>query len=395
MKKNDIHFATRALHSDRKPELQQGFVNTPIYRGSTVVFDTVDEFEQSKNNRDTLHTIFYGRYGNPISFAFENAIANLENGYAGLSVSSGLAAIATSLMALVKNSDHLLVSDNVYPPTREFCNNVLVPNGVAVTYYDPMTGGHIENLIRDNTRCIFLESPGSQTFEVQDVPLIADIARKHGIITVIDNSWATPCFFRPLDHGVNISVTAATKYIVGHTDAMLGIIVTDREHYPVIRKTWSMFGQCASPDDIFLGLRGLRTLVVRMDQHHRQGLKLANWLKSQPDVLRVLHPGLEDCPGHDIWKRDFSGASGLFSFEIEKRSKDAVAEFVNHLDLFSIGASWGGYESLLIPVDPSTHRTIPNNQDPHQMFRIHAGLEHIDDLIVDLAAGLIRYRNHS
>ncbi len=387
-KKSELNFKTRALHQGRDPEQQKGFVNPPVYHGSTVVFPTLKDLKWAADNKYTLNSITYGRRGNPTCIALENTLADLENGYAGLVFSSGMAAITTALTACLKSGDHLLITDSVYSITREFCNDVLTDFGVLVSYYDPMLGLEIEQLIQDNTRCIFLESPGTSTFEVQDTPTIVEVANKKGITTIMDNTWASPCFFKPLDHGINISVASATKYVVGHSDAMLGAIVTDEKHYPALRRTKDIIGHCAGPDDAYLGLRGIRTLSLRMTQHQQQALQLAHWLKSQPDVHRVLHPALEDCPGHEFWKRDFTGSSGLFSFEIEKRSDKAKAAFLDNLQLFAMGYSWGAYESLILPIET----TQSKSDKPLLLIRIHAGLEDIDDLIADLDAGLNRYR---
>lgn len=395
MKDSDSKFNTRALHDYRNPQDQQGFVNTPIYRGSTIIFPTLNALEHAGKNKHTLNELVYGRRGNPTSYALEQTIAGLENGYAGLTVSSGLAAITTSLLAYLKTSDHLLMVDSVYGLTRDFCNHILEPLGVEVTYYDPCIGAEISKLIQPNTRCIFLESPGTSTFEVQDAPAIAKVARQHEIVTMMDNTWASPCFFRPLDHGINISITSATKYVVGHSDAMLGLIVTDEDNYSKVRIARDRIGPCAGPDDIYLGLRGIRTLAMRMKQHEQQAVKLAEWLKQQPDVMRVLHPAFSECPGHEIWKRDFSGSSGLFSFEIEKRSRKSIANFVDNMKLFSMGFSWGAFESLILPVDLGNTRIAGTNDIKGQLFRVYAGQEDIEDLIADLDTGLDRYRSGS
>ncbi len=385
-------FATRALHHNRDPKKQYGFVNPPVYHGSTVIFPTLDDLDKSRRELYIPNTIGYGRRGNPTAFALENTMANLENGYACFSVSSGLAAITTALMAFLKSGDHLLIADTVYGPTRSFCDGVLAPFGVEISYYDPLVGGDIANLIQANTRCIYLESPGSLTFEVQDVPAIARVAAQKNIVTILDNTWASPYFFRPLEHGINVSVNAATKYIVGHSDAMLGLVITDREHYLPLRKTKEAIGHCVGPDDLYLGLRGLRTLPLRMRQHQQQALELANWLCQQADVMRVLYPAFEHCPGHTFWKRDYSGASGLFSFEIEPRSRKALENFLDNLQIFSMGASWGAFESLIFPVDPRKLRSATPWNQQGIMLRVHTGLEDIDDLLADLDAGLKRYR---
>jgi cystathionine beta-lyase len=393
VKKDQPNFSTRVLHYKRDSTKHSGFVNPPVYHGSTVIFPTLDDLDKSKKEFYTPNTVGYGRRGNPTAFALEDTMANLENGYASFSVSSGLAAITTALFTFLKCGDHLLVADTVYQPTRSFCDGILTSFGVEVTYYDPMIGEKISQMIQKNTRCIFLESPGSLTFEIQDVPAIARIAIDNNITTVIDNTWASPYFFRPLDHGINVSINAATKYIVGHSDAMLGLITTDEAHYLELRKTKEAIGHCVGPDDLYLGIRGIRTLPLRMQQHQQQALDIVNWLNTQADVIRVLHPALETCPGHDIWKRDFEGSSGLFSFEIESRSRDALAYFLDNLEIFSMGASWGAFESLIFPIFPDKLRTATSWHQQGTILRIHAGLENIDDLICDLEAGLNRYRS--
>lgn len=304
---------------------------------------------------------------------------------------SGLSAITTTLLSLLKSGDHLLMVDTVYQPAREFCENILLPNGIEVEYYDAMAGEKIKHHIRPNTQCIYMESPGSLTFEVQDVPAICRTANQHEITTVMDSTWSSPYFFRPLEHGVNISITAATKFISGHSDVMLGVVVTDNAHYQGIRCTKDDLGQCVGPDDIYLALRGLRTLGLRMEQHQRQGLQVAEWLDNHSQVTRVIHPAFENCPGHEFWKRDYSGCSGLFAFELPRRSRQCLANFVNNLELFKMGASWGGYESLLVPCSLEESRAVMQWQSSDQLFRIHVGLEDVEDLITDLEQGIERY----
>ena len=384
-------FETRLVHTGRHPQQHGGTVNTPVYRASTIVHASLHELEQARQNRATKDALVYGRLGTPTTFALENALAELEGGYGGVAVSTGLAAITTALLAFVETGDHLLMVDTVYGPTRRFCDQALSRLGVEVTYYDPLaTTDELAALLRPNSRCIYLESPGSQTFEVQDVSSITALAKAHNLITLLDNSWATPYFFRPLEHGVNVSICAATKYITGHSDAMLGMVISDQAHYPAVRNARDLYGHSAAPDDVYLGLRGLRTLGVRMPQHYRQGLAVAHWLQQHPRVKRVLHPALPDCPGHAFWQRDFSGAAGLFSFALQPRDRQALAALLDHMALFSMGFSWGGFESLILPLEPG-HRTATEWPSGHQLFRLHIGLEHTDDLIADLAAGIERY----
>lgn len=366
-------------------------VNPPVYHGSTVVYQSLDALEYARAHHDDKDALVYGRLGSESTFAFENAIADLENAFGALSTSSGLAAVTTAILAVVKAGDHLLVADTVYAPTRGFCNQFLCDIGVEVEYYDPMIGAAIETLVRANTALIFMESPGSITFEVQDVPAIVAVAKQRDIVTVLDNSWATPLLFRPLDYGVNISVIAATKYIVGHADALIGMIATDEQSFYRVKQCRDYLGHSLAADDVYLGMRGLRTLAVRLRQHEQHALTLATWLKQQDGVLQVLHPAFEDCPGHTFWKRDFDGSSGLFSFILRPHCRNALANMLDQMQLFSMGFSWGGYESLIVPQDPSRYRSATAWRQNGQVIRLHAGLEAIDDLIADLDKGIKRY----
>ncbi len=378
---------TLAAHLGRDPKFSQGFVNLPVYHGSTVLFDTCEDLEISHANRSKMNQITYGRYGTPLSFALEQSVAELEGAYGGITTSSGLAAITSSIMAFTGSGDHILVTDSVYKPTRSFCDIVLRRYGVETTYYDPLIGDRISELIRPETKIIFLESPGSQTFEIQDIPAITSVAKGRGVVTLLDNTWATPIYLKPFELGVDVSIHAATKYITGHSDAMLGIITTTDEHYYTVRDGVRLSGQCAGPDTIFLGLRGLRTMPTRLRQHYESGMIVAKWLSERPEVARVIHPALPGDSGYEIWKRDFSGASGLFSFILNPVSTSAVAAFVDNSELFGIGYSWGGFESLLIPFDPSDYRTATKWEAEGPAVRIHVGLEATDDLIADLEIG--------
>jgi len=348
------------------------------------------EFERSKKEYYTKDALVYGRLGTPTAFALEDWIAERENAFGGLAVSSGLAAVTISLLAFAGAGEHVLVADNVYAPTRRFCDDLLRRAGVETTYYDPCIGAEIEGLLRGNTRCIFMESPGSLTFEVQDARALAAAARRKNITTILDNTWASAHFYRPLEHGVNVSVISATKYIAGHSDAMLGLIAADEKHYDALRKCRTDLGNCVSPDEAYLCLRGAKTLRARMTQHRESALALAEWLQARPDVLRVLHPAYPSCPGHAFWKRDFSGSSSLFAFEIEARGHAALASFIDGLEFFSLGLSWGGCDSLIVPAQPL--RTAAPWKSDAQLIRLHAGLEDVDDLKRDLEHGLRRYR---
>jgi cystathionine beta-lyase len=376
---------TLLVHAGRDPERYQGMVNTPVFRTSTVLHPDLESYEAPRD--EDYQRISYGRNGTPTTRALEEAVARLEGGYRAVAVPSGLAAILASLCAFVKNGDHLLVVDSVYGPTRNFCNARLKPNGVDVEYYDPLIGAGVARLIRPNTRAIFCESPGSLTFEMQDIPAIAAAAHAREIPVLADNTWGTPYFFRAFERGVDISIHSATKYIVGHADAMMGIIVTNQQHWRTVRRTVADYGYSASPDDCYLALRGLRTLGVRLKHQMQSALKVAGWLRARPEVKRVLFPALEGDPGHAIWKRDFSGAAALFSFVMAVADGRQTAAFVNALELFGIGSSWGGYESLVSVAHAEKIRTATRWNPGGETIRLHVGLEDPDDLIADLQRG--------
>jgi cystathionine beta-lyase len=375
---------TRLAHAGREPKRFYGFVNPPIYRGSTILFPTAAALQANDQE------FTYGRLGTPTVRALEEAIAELEGGHATLLAPSGLSAIATTFLALLSAGDHVLVSDSVYRPTRRFCDHVLKRLGVETTYYDPVVGVGIKDLIRSKTKVVFTESPGSQTFEVQDIPAIADAAHAAGAVVVLDNTWATPLYFKSFAHGADVSIQAATKYIVGHADAMLGAITATKDIWPKIAGTHDDLGICAGPEDVYLGLRGLRSLGVRLARHQASGLALGDWLKGRPEVAHVIHPALPTDSGHAIWKRDFTGASGLFAIVLKPASKEAVAAMLDGLELFGIGYSWGGFESLIIPFDPSSYRTATRWKAEGPALRLHVGLEDVDDLKADLEAGFAR-----
>ena len=375
---------TRLAHAGRNPARFDGFVNTPVYRGSTVLYPTLACLEA--NDQDYS----YGRLGTPTVDALQSALAELEGGHATLLTPSGLSAISTTLLSFVSSGDHILVSDSVYRPTRRFCENVLKRLGVTTTYYDPLVGAGIADLITEETKLVFTESPGSQTLEVQDIPAIAEAAHKAGAVVVMDNTWATPLYFKPFSHGVDVSIQAATKYIVGHADAMLGAITTNKATTPKVARTHDELGLCPGPEDVYLGLRGLRSLSVRLERHQATGLALAEWLKARAEVARVIHPALPDDPGHALWARDFAGASGLFSIVLKPCSNDALAAMLDDLELFGMGYSWGGYESLILPFDPRGYRSATTWEAKGPALRLHAGLEDLDDLKADLDAGFAR-----
>lgn len=367
---------------------EKGPVNPPVARASTILFEDLAAYDALRGDR--FAGLRYGIHGTQTLFALEDALTKLEGCHRAIIVPSGLAAITAALTAVVKAGDHLLMVDTVYGPTRAFCDGLLARSGVTTTYYDPLVGAGIADLIRDNTRAIFCESPGSLTFEVQDIPAIAAAAHARGIPVLMDNTWASPLFFDALAHGVDISIQAATKYICGHSDVMMGTIATTGEWWRPVRNVVADLGFSTSPDDCYLALRGLRTLGVRLRHQEKSALTVARWLQEQADVVRVLHPGLEGDPGHTIWKRDFSGASALFGVELAATSPEAVRAFVDSLDLFGIGSSWGGYESLVVPARfTRIARPFPLTGS---LVRLHVGLEDPEDLIADLAAALAAMR---
>ena len=375
---------TLVVTAGRDPEANFGIVNPPVYHASTVLYPTL-EAEKTRSQPVT-----YGRRGTPTTFALQDAIAELEGGYKTALTSSGLSAVTTALLAFLKAGDHLLMVDSAYQPSRHFCDSVLTRYGVDVEYYDPLIGAEIEKLVRPETKVIFTESPGSVTFEVQDIPAIAEVARRSGITLMLDNTWASPLYFKPFEHGVDVSIQAVTKYLCGHSDVLMGSITATEEAWKELLDTHGAIGQCAAPDDVYLVLRGIRTLSTRLERHMKTGIALAEWLKKRPEVKRVLHPALPGCPGHEIWRRDFTGACGLFSIEMNPCSEKALADFLDGLELFGMGYSWGGFESLVIPQYPKKMRTATEWTAEGQILRFHAGLEHIADLIADLEAGFER-----
>jgi cystathionine beta-lyase len=378
---------TRLVHAGRDPEQQSGAVNPPVYRASTIIYPTMAAYERRHERR--YGAFGYGLDGTPTTLALASALAELSGGARTLVTSSGLAAVTQTLAAFLRQGDHLLVADTVYGPTRAFCARVLARFGVEVTFYDPLIGSGIDGLIRPTTRVVYLESPGSQTFEVQDVPAIAASARRRGALAILDNTWATPLHFRAFEHGVDVEIQALTKFVAGHSDLLLGAVTARSEElYRVLRDGASAFGDCAAPDLCYEALRGLRTLGVRLRHHEASALRTAEWLARRPEVSRVLHPALPEDPGHAIWKRDFRGASGLFGVLLGTASEAAVAAMLDGLRLFRIGASFGGFESLVVPVRPE--RTARPWREPGFLLRLHVGLEAVEDLIADLEAGLAR-----
>lgn len=382
--------ATTLVTAGRRAEWTQGIVSPPVWRASTILYDNVADLRERP--RDTHHRLYYGRRGTPTQWSLAEALTDLEPGAEGtLLFPSGVAAVASALLAVLGPGDELLMVDSAYEPTRALCEGLLKRIGVTTHYYDPLIGAGIDALITDKTRAIFMESPGSLTFEVQDVPAICAAAKAKGIVTLLDNTWATPLYFRAIEHGVDLSILACTKYVVGHSDVMLGSVTAAPSAWPSLRQTTYQLGQHASPDDAWLGARGLRTMGLRLAQHHESGLKVARWLAEQPQVARVIHPALPGCPGHEIWARDFGGACGLFGVVMNGGDDAARTALIDGLELFGIGFSWGGFESLVIPADPQRIRTLVPWAAEGPLLRLHIGLEDTDDLIADLAAGLERF----
>ena len=390
LKKDDLprfRPRTRQVLAGRDRDDSFGFVNPPIVRGSTVLYPTMDDFLARKSR------FLYGTRGNPTTEALEIAINSLEGGAGCVLCPSGLVACTLPLLAFLSAGDHLLITDSVYRPTRMFADGMLKRLGVETTYYDPAIGGGIAALIRPNTRVIWTESPGSQTFEMQDIPAIAAAAHARDVLVAMDNTWATPLFFDAHRHGVDLSVHAGTKYFAGHSDVLIGTVsARTPEQYRTLRGAWEQLGIIIAPEDAFLTLRGTRTLTVRLAEQQKAGLDMARWFATRPEVLRVLHPALENDPGHALWKRDFTGASSLFSIVLKPVPMKAVGALLDGLELFGMGASWGGYESLALPFDCKDYRTATEWNPGGPCIRIHVGLEDLDDLKADWAAGFERLR---
>jgi len=375
---------TKVVHLGRDPFAHHGFVNPPVYRGSTVLYETLDALKSRKQ------PYTYGRRATPTTHALEEAITDLEGGATTILTSSGLGAVSTALLAFVSAGDHILITDSAYQPGRAFADRMLKRLGVEITYYDPHAGAGITELFRPNTRLVLVESPGSQTFEMQDIPAIAAAARERDIWVLADNTWATPLFCKPLALGVDVSIQAATKYIVGHADAMLGAVTGNARAARHLEHAKEALGTCPGSEETYLGLRGLRTLDVRLERHQKSALAVAEWLAGRNEVDRVLYPALPTDPGHALWKRDFTGASGLFSVVLKPVPEKSLAAFLDGLKLFGMGYSWGGYESLVVPFDPASYRTASKWTGPGPALRFHIGLEAVEDLIRDLDAGFAR-----
>jgi cystathionine beta-lyase len=376
---------TRMVLAGRDPVDSFGFVNPPIVRGSTVLYANMDDF-LARRNRFT-----YGTAGNPTIEALESALNMMERGAGVVVCPSGLLACTLPLLATLSSGDHLLVTDSVYRPTRRFCETVLKRMNVETTYYDPLIGEGIASLMRPNTKVVFTEAPGSQTFEMQDIPAIARVAHEYGALVIMDNTWATPVFFDSHKAGVDLSIQAGTKYYAGHSDVLIGTVsARTPEQFKKLRETWEILGIIIAPEDAFLTLRGIRTMGLRLKEQMAAGIEMARWLQARPEVARVLHPALESDPGHAIWKRDFTGASSLFAIELKPVAMKAVGAMLDGLALFGMGASWGGYESLALPFDCTLYRSATKPGFAGPTIRLHIGLEDLDDLKEDLDAGFAR-----
>jgi len=384
--KSKLRARSRLAHLGRDGEVSQGFINVPPFRGSTVLYPDVATLK-SRKQRYT-----YGTHSTPTTDALTEAWSDLSGAAGTVLVPSGLAAIAVALMTALSAGDHLLMTDAAYFPARNFADKALSRMGVETTYYDPAIGAGIAALIRPNTKVVFTEAPGSQTLEMQDIPAISAAAHARGVCVVTDNTWATPLFFPPHARGADMAIEAGTKYLSGHSDLLLGLVSANAEWLPRLRNYVDLFAIPPGPEDVFLALRGLRTMDLRLREAERQALALARWLRMRPEVLRVIHPALPDDPGHEIWKRDFAGSSGLFSVVLNPVSEEAVAAMLDGLALFGMGYSWGGYESLVIPFDCTTYRTATRWAPGGPTLRFSIGLEDIEDLKEDLDRGFARLR---
>jgi cystathionine beta-lyase len=382
---NQIGIGTRLAKLGRMSDEHFGFINTPTYRGSTVLFKTLDDFEHGR----ARYT--YGTAGTPTVESLESAWTSLTGAAGTVLCPSGLGAVALALLSTLKQGDHLLIPDSVYLPTRALCCGFLARFGIETTFYDPLLGRDLERLVKANTSTIFLESPGSQTFEIQDVPQITALAGRRGIKTIIDNTWATPLFFSPHEHGCDLAVEAGTKYLSGHSDLLLGLVSARAEAWPDLQKTHQSMAIVPGPEDCSLALRGMRTLHIRLKEAQTRGLEMAHWLQTQPEIATVLHPAFPSCPGHALWKRDFKGSTGVFSVILRSGfSRESLAEMLDHLAIFGMGDSWGGFESLIVPFDVRGHRTVTRWNPGGFSLRLQIGLEELDDLQADLRAGLDR-----
>jgi cysteine-S-conjugate beta-lyase len=395
----DFKESTKIIHLGRDTNEQGWMVNPPIHQTSTVVFPTLKDLQYaergySDNDLVKPYELKYGRYGTQTNFSLEKAIAEIEGGYNSFITSSGAAAINTALIAFLGKGDHVLVVDSVYSPTRGFSDKFLKKFGIETTYYDPSIGEGIKDLIQENTKVIFMESPGSLSFEIQDVPLICKIAKEHNIVTIVDNSWASGIYFKPLEHGADISVTAVTKYLNGHSDVIMGAIIIKEKHFSAIYESFRYMASSAAPFAAYLAQRGLRTVKIRMDHCSKSALEIAKWLETRDEIEKVFYPALKSDAGHELWKRDFTGAAGLFSIVLDRKYSDnALSNMVDNLELYGMGYSWGGYESLILPFNANSVRSATKWQyGDNTCLRINIGLEDAGDLKLDLERGLNRLK---
>jgi cystathionine beta-lyase len=385
--------ATKLIHSFRDPSKQSGVVNTPLYQSSTIIFDKYKDLldKETEDQIANIAKLKYGRYGSKTNFTLENSIAQMENGFGAIITSCGMSAISTAILSYINQGDHILVSDNCYYPIRQIASKFLAKFGVSVTYFDNDIASDIEKLIQKNTKLIFLESPGSQTFEIADIKAITEVTKKYNIKSILDNSWSSGIYFKSFENNIDISILAATKYINGHSDVMIGaIIAKNEEDYNKIHATYRILGTSIAPFSAFMTLRGMKTLNIRMKETAKSALKIAKWLETLPQISKVFYPALESNKYHDIWKRDFSGAAGIFSIQLDKKySIEELSKFYDNLNYFGMGYSWGGYESLILPFSLDGARTITKDKyEDKSLARINIGLEDIDDLKEDLEEGL-------
>ena len=381
---------TRVVTAGGGENSRSGSINPPVHHVSTVLFPTVEAYLEAR--RKSFDVPIYGRLGTPTSIALETALSEVEGGYPALVTSSGMAAVSVALGAFLSAGDHLLMVDTVYDPVRSLCDRVLARMGINVNYYDPLVGAGIAELITPETRVVYVESPGSLTFEVQDVPAIIHAAHQRDTLVVMDNTWSTPLNFKAFAHGVDISIQSLSKYVGGHSDLVMGAVTTTEPLHRDVRRMGALLGTCPGPDDCFLAQRGLRTLAARLRQHQESALAIASWLIERPEVSRVLYPALSGDPGHAIWRRDFGGAAGLFGVVLKPVSDLSVHAMLDGYEYFGIGVSWGGFESLAIPTSPERHRTATAWPAEGPSVRYHIGLEDVDDLIADLERGFNRLR---
>ena len=387
-KATKLHVNTKLAHSGRDGEKFHGMVNMPVHHASTILFPTVDELLAPVH--DPSHDSRYGRWGTPSTFALQDSIALLEEGDHCLLTPSGMAGVSCALLAYAGKGDHVLIADTVYTPTRKMTSQFVTRMGIAVEFYDPKIGADIARLMRANTKVVFVENPGSLTFELQDLPAIAKIAHKQDCIVICDHTWGAGYYYKSLNLGADVAIQALTKYVSGASDFLMGAVTVKKEHFPALLHCWQMLGYSVGPDDVFLASRGLRSLSVRLERHSHNALIVAKWLEKRPEVEQIFYPALESSPDHALWKRDFTGAAALFGCLLKPVPFDRVKHMLDGLQLFGMGYSWGGFESLIVPCFPDQSRSATTWNSPSQLLRIHVGLEEPQDLIADLAKGFVR-----